>query len=117
MPDIVWRLERAFWLEGVPAEGLRSDSVMVFPHPTGILKGAAIEKSLKGGTPWKEVAFYQLTEGGTGDVAAIGYRAVATRAQRYLSGLLLLNLRAGGRAVADPVSSAIAGRLMMRARA
>jgi hypothetical protein len=54
-----WTMERDFWLEGLAffERHMADDAAMVFPEPTGELRGAEILEALKGGPRWAEVTF------------------------------------------------------------
>ena len=81
MMNRLWNTERNLWLEGEDffARNMSEDAVMVFPGPTGILKGQSLVEGLRAAPRWKTVEMdgceHALHEG----CAVLAYRAMAQR--------------------------------------
>ena len=77
-----WVLEERLWLEGAHLYGtlLSPECVMAFPAPIGIMKGAAITRSLQGAPRWSSVKMTELTIGRPDEeTIVLAYRAEGQR--------------------------------------
>ena len=81
MTDDLWTTERGLWMSGADfyADHMASDAIMVFPAPTGFLRGAAITAGMTGAPPWTDVEMEERQERVEGAVAVIAYRATGHR--------------------------------------
>lgn len=78
--DLLWDLERRFWLDGPEhyRAGLDPACVMVFPF--GVLAGEAILQSLEGAPRWAAVEMTgRQAARPTDDLAVLAYRATGRR--------------------------------------
>ena len=81
-------LERRLWLEGIDTyqQLLSPGCIMAFPAPVGLLRGAAIRKSLEGVPRWSEVTMSEtLIAYPDSNTAVQAYHAIAKRpgSKRY----------------------------------
>ena len=76
-----WLLERRLWLEGTDAFKtiMTPETVMLFPPPTGILRGQEILAALRGAPRWHDIDFGDAETLRHGAVTVLAYRATGQR--------------------------------------
>jgi hypothetical protein len=79
--ELIWDLERSFWLEGITAyeANLHDEAVMVFPG-LGILDRHAVIESIRYAERWRDVQMTGQRTITTGGMAVLAYAAEAERA-------------------------------------
>ena len=79
--DLLWQLERGFWLRGVEHYRLAMDPACMMVFPMGVLTGGAITAALQGTPRWASVEMAEQQVGRpSDDLAVLAYRATGQRA-------------------------------------
>jgi len=96
----LWKMEKAFWLEGVEAylRDMAPHAVMLFPPPAGLMAGDEILGALAKAPRWEHVSMTERLRTYHSDaVVTLAYRTQALRAgvcyEAYCSSCYI---RAGG---------------------
>lgn len=87
--EVLWELERRFWMEGGEfyRDRLAVEALMVFPPPTGILGRKGSIDAVDGVPRFQSVQFRDKELRRVEGTVALGYRAVATRGEERYTAL------------------------------
>lgn len=80
VPDLLWRMENRFWLDGPEfyKANMAAEAVMVFAG-VGVMQGEAILDGLRQAPRWNEVEMDGQASAALGETSVLSYRATARR--------------------------------------